>query len=139
VNNMNFTEDTVIASQETAVIGPYLVNPVSGSSYVVKIVTSTGSVFPTTSGTLHFTDNFLVHTVTGGARPCPELVRKISDKSYNSTWTSADPYQGTSSGTEIGMDVPGNHWVEVLKKVGAITIIYQVRLYPWSSNGRGVP
>ena len=124
VNNMNFTEDTVIASQETVVMGPYLVNPVSGSSYVVKIVTSTGSVFPTTAGTLHFTDGFWFTPSLGVHVLVLNWWGKYKIRVYNSTWTSADPYStvGTDIGdvewTEIGMDVPGNYWVEVLKKVG---------------------
>jgi len=123
INDVNYTEETIIKSGDTGTLGPYTVDLVANSSYCIKAVTERGNCFASTSGTLYFSDGYWFTPSIGINVMVLNWLGKYQIRVYNDTWQSADPYQtqgidfGDIQWTEIGMTDPGNYWVEVKKKV----------------------
>ena len=126
INDVSYSEETIVKSGDTGTLGPYTVGLVANSSYCIKVVTDRGNCFASTSGTIYFSDGYwftpsiginVLVLVSGG---------KYQIRVYNATtYQSAEPYlthdieKDDIQWTDVGMTDPGNYWVEVKKKVGA--------------------
>ena len=129
INDEIHSQDEVIRTQETAVLGPFTVTLVNSSTYAIKVTTERANSYASTTGTLYYTDGYWFTPSLGIHVLVLNWFGKYQIRVYNGSaaspiWQSEVPYetQGIDIGdvewTEVGMDTAGYYWVEVLKKIG---------------------
>lgn len=122
VNDVDYSQNTMVASLETEVLGPFPVSLKDGTSYVVKVTTERGNVFASTAGTLYFTDGYWFTPSLGIHVLVLNWVGKYKISIYNITW---HPEGYETQGIDFGdiewsqlVDEPGGYTVSVMKKKG---------------------
>jgi hypothetical protein len=124
INDVSYSEETIVKSGDTDTLGPYAVDLATNASYCIKVVTDRGKSFASTSGTLYFGDGYWFTPSIGVNVLVLVSSGKYQIRVHNATWSSLDPYlthgidQDDIQWTEVGMTDPGNYWVEVKKQVG---------------------
>jgi len=127
INDVNYSASTSVASQDTEVIGPFTVTLQNGTSYLPTVTTERGNSFASSSGTLHFTDGYWFTPSLGIHILVLNWVGKYKVYVHNDTWNqylTNTTYE--TQGIDFGdiecsqlVDVEGEYWVKVVKKVGA--------------------
>ena len=124
INDVSYSVSTSIASQGSAVLGPFTVTLQNGKAYVTTVTTERGNSFASTSPTLFYINNYWftpslgIHVIV-----LNQAAAKYKIRVYNTTWTSPKPYEtlGTDNDDIEWMELvltQGNYGVEVKKKVG---------------------
>lgn len=124
INDVSYSVSISIASQGSAVLGPFTVTLQNGKAYVTTVTTERGNSFASTSATLFYTNGYWftpslgIHVIV-----LNQAAAKYKIRVYNTTWTSPTPYEtwGTDNEniewTEL-VSTQGVYSVEVKKKVG---------------------
>ena len=123
INDDNYTQSTLIDSQEYEILGPITVQTQDGESYVIKVTTERGNTYTSVAGTLYFQDGSWFTPSLGIHVIVLNWFGKYQIYAYNTTWSSPNPYETT--GMDIGdvtwtevVNSPGNYNVAVKKKIG---------------------